>query len=128
MNDLSILTDDTSPPTYLKLILKSKAYKYQSEREGRYYLIPKLINDYKFWLQQNGNNAIWFNKEAKNWVVGAVDCLGGTKFCISGPNDNCLWPSKIHGPWKFKTWTGWRTADQADIQFKEGTHQLNDIN
>ena len=53
----------------LKVTLDDDLKLAQGSREG-YYTLNSMENGKQTWTQVQGSNAIWYNKEHKNWMIG----------------------------------------------------------
>ena len=83
-------------PRSKELILDGVAKQFYSETMGNYTLVQELINGYPYWVQQNGDNAIWFGSTSyPSWVVGPETFLGSTTGFIWGPYGVDFWPTQI---------------------------------
>ena len=89
-----------------------------SEYAGVYELAESLINGYYYWLQQNGVNAVWFNRVLSNWKIGPKSKLG-ENFGVGGPKGQDMMPNEIskNSRWLYLT-NGWIQADPSDVIFK----------
>ena len=96
--------EDSDPPLKLKLQLSGEAKNVQWKRAGPYksnakttngiyhlcskeidgYQHWKPINGYPYWIHENQNQAIWFNKISKAWFIGDIEDLGENVSGISG--------------------------------------------
>ena len=82
-----------------------------------------VCNGAKSWIQIEGENAIWLNKNDSNWVVGLNSNLGTSKYLIAGPKENLTLPHEIKDCWKYKdSWWKWKIASMNDISFKDGNY------
>ena len=89
--------------------------------EGIYNLSPKLVNGKAHWLQESGPNAIWSDNYFKNWKIGHVSNLGGSKCKIlTNRNTGRDLPTKAF-PWKYYTKNGGWTESEDIIVFKQFT-------
>ena len=86
---------DGEPPLKLKLQLSGEAKNIQWKRAGPwdlkakttngiYSLAPKEINGYPYWIHEDQDQAIWFNKISKAWFIGDIEDLGENVSGISG--------------------------------------------
>ena len=95
--------------------LKGAAENAQSKRAGTYILGPSLnqINDNVHWIQEEGTNAIWYDKEHKTWRIGPVDELGGTRSVLK-TSDDAIGPH-VAKAWKYYE-NGWiETTDLVKL-------------
>ena len=81
------------PPSSIQLILlDGDAREVQFDKQGNYTIVQELINGFPYWVQQNGDNAIWFGSF---WVVGPETNLGQNYGGIFGPYGVDVWPTQI---------------------------------
>ena len=92
---------DGDPPLKLKLQLSGEAKNIQWKRAGPwdlkakttngiYSLASKKINGYPYWIHEDQDQAIWFNKISKAWFIGDIEDLGENVSGISGEYLNIL--------------------------------------
>ena len=53
-------------------------YEYDSQ--------PALVNGKHFWIQENKNNAIWFNRKFSNWLIGPLWNIGTNIYFFKSNN------------------------------------------
>ena len=104
----------------MKLILNGVASNMHGSKQGIYSLGEKLVNSYPFWEQQNGNNALWFVKTYRLWMVGPKIHLGQTNGGIIGPRSIDRSPTNIINWWRYADYNGIRNdATASEILFKD---------
>jgi hypothetical protein len=69
----------------------------QGNKEGLYTLTSYLVNGKQTWINDQGSNAIWYDKVHKNWRIGPKENLGASTCSLYSTND-----AKI--PEKATTW------------------------
>ena len=60
-------TSNTGVSGNLTVTLDGGAKLAHSNREGHY-----ILNGKQYWIQDQGSNAIWFDKKFKKWRIGDV--------------------------------------------------------
>ena len=77
----------------------------QRTRAGIYVLGPTLVNDKPHWLQNQGSNAIWYNKRHGGWNIGNQAKLGGLRLYYK-PQAKLYSPDDSYraGPQEASTW------------------------
>ena len=53
-------------------------YEYDSQ--------PALVNGRHFWIQENKDNAIWFNRKYSNWLIGPLWNIGSNIYHFKSNN------------------------------------------
>ena len=92
----------------------------QSSREGTYKLSLDIVNGKSYWMQEEGTNAIWFDKTFFNWKIGTKTGLGGTTSAlysngnVDEPQDATIWNYYILAN---KTW-----SESNDIEVYAGKY------
>ena len=101
----------------MELVLAGDAKIIHQTKEGSYILATNTSNGYPYWKQQDGNNAIWFQKSwHTGWRVGHVDNLGHNYyFGIIGPINITAWPTLISEGYKFYNGSYWQPASGTDV-------------
>ena len=105
-------------PNVMELILMSDAKELHKEKQGIYFLKDKLINNHPYWEQQNGTNALWFQK-FYGWMVGPKTNLGHDIGGIIGPKGIDRSPTKILNGWKYAANGLWKDAASSEIMIKD---------
>ena len=109
------------PPSSIQLIfLDGDAREAQFDKQGNYTIVQELINGFPYWVQQNGDNAIWFGSSSyPSWVVGFETDLGLTYGGIFGPYGVDVWPTQIING--YMSWDGssWQYPSSSDLIFKD---------
>ena len=70
----------------LNITLDDDAKLVQGSFEGFYTLTSALVNGKQIWMDVQGSNAIWYDKEFKKWLIGDKDNLG-TSTCRLTPGE-----------------------------------------
>ena len=99
----------------MSVTLQGEAKKHQSKREGHYILQTDPVNEKPSWIQENGVNAIWYDKENGDWSIGPKTDLGGTVAAIYSPDD-------VGDPLQALTWKYW-----SPDSWNNGWHESKDI-
>ena len=92
--------------------------------EGIYYLAPTKLNEKQFWLQNGGNNAIWYDEIYKNWKLGIKSKIGTStpaKLMTVTSDTGTKLPHETL--WKYRTnnfWTRWIQSDDILVTLVEG--------
>ena len=102
--------------------------------QGTYHLQGSLVNNYPHWIQQNGENSIWFGKEfdynswdeslwypiktQRRWFLGPSELLGGMDGYIIGPKGIDQPPTRIIKGWEYFD-NEWKEADDSEIIFQD---------
>ena len=105
----------------MKLILNGVASNMHGSKQGIYSLGEKLVNSHPYWEQQNGSNALWFDRSFLEWTVGSKMHLGQTIGGIIGPRSIDRSPTKIASGWKYFANGIWKDATSSEIMFKDLT-------
>ena len=92
------------------MTLKSEVEDRNQNVKGTYIISSNLSNGKPYWLQEFGNQAIWFCKIFNNWKIGDVSNIGnssGAKFLThrgtavnAPPNKAYPWKQFKNGNWK----------------------------
>ena len=98
------------PPSSIQLIfLDGDAREAQFDKQGNYTIVQELINGFPYWVQQNGDNAIWF---VSSWVVGPETNLGQNYGGIFGPSFGPfgldVWPTQIINGYVYWGGSSWQ--------------------
>ena len=82
---------------------------------NNFILCTDLINGYKSYIHTNGQKAIWYFD--LQWVIGAIDGIGGPNFGIHSIVDTAKdCPGKVHEEkWKYWDSSQWVNGG-TDIQ------------
>ena len=92
--------DDYHPYDDLIVKLYGDAKLAQGRKGGHYNLASTTVNGKKYWIHDQGSNAIWYYKEQKCWHIGPKKILGTAKCCLYTTNDTT-------GPEEATTWIYW---------------------
>ena len=107
---LHILTsDETPPPTKLKLTLKGKSKQFYKEICGIYTLAPSLMNSCPHWQHTTNNSSIWLRCDegfTNRWVIGNFDDIE-LEFSIAGPDNEFEWPHLLAKHWEYFNKKSW---------------------
>ena len=87
----------------LNITLDGNAKLAQGRTEG-YYTLNSIDNGKQNWIQVQGSNAIWYDKENKNWKIGPKEYLG-TSTCFLYSTKNTKRPEEAT-TWKYFTKDG----------------------
>ena len=100
---------------------------YANTVEGFYHLEKDNFDGFPYWKQENGDNAIWFQKSGRRaWTIGHEDYLGQDyDGIIIGPNDITTWPTQISEGFKYWDGSNWQSND---ILFEECKYSELGIN
>ena len=93
-------TSNTGVSGNLTVTLDGGAKLAHSNREGHYILTSFPVNGKQCWIQEQGSNAIWYDKKFRNWKMGDKK-HNGTSTC------SLLSTSDALGPEKATTWEYW---------------------
>ena len=107
------------PPIKMELILQGNVNINHSNVRGFYLLAQDNVNGFPHWYQQNGHNAIWYQKSLHSgWTIGLKDFLGQQFHGIIGPIDNIAWPNLI--PDGYSYWDGltWQKSVGSEVTFE----------
>ena len=83
----------------LIVALRGDAKETQLDKEGSYYMNIQYINKVNgkpYWMQENGNNAIWYNNGV--WLIGKQTDLGTEIAEIQSSDD-------VANPYQATKWT-----------------------
>ena len=103
----------------MKLILNGDAKNTQGSKQGIYILGEKLVNSYPYWYQQNGSNALWFDRPFREWTVESKSYLGLSYGGIIGPRGIDRSPTRIASGWKYYENGIWKDATASEIMFRD---------
>ena len=83
--------------TYGKIIvaLDGDAKLDQGSKEGHYTLASTAVNEKQYWIHDQ--DAIWYNKKRKTWMIGDKKNLGTSRCGLHSTNDTT-------GPEEATTW------------------------
>ena len=115
------------PPSSMQLILDGDGREIHFDKPGNYTIVQELINGFPYWVQQNGDNAIWFGPISyPSWVVGPETYLGQNGGYIFGPYGVDVWPTQIingYVYWKASYGPGggsnWHYFSSSDLILKD---------
>ena len=82
----------------LNITLDGNAKLAQGHTEG-YYTLNSIDNGKQNWIQVQGSNAIWYDKEFKHWKIGPKEKLG-TSSCSLYSTKNTKRPEEAT-TWKY---------------------------
>ena len=103
----------------MKLKLGGKVKKLYEHISGIYMLESNLVNSYLYWIQQNGDRAIWYDEIGKKWNLGHQKYNGRNGWMeILGPFGNDKPPSQIFQHWKYYD-NSWIEASHSEIIFED---------
>ena len=91
----------------LTVTLDGGAKLAHSNREGHY-----ILNGKQYWIQDQGSNAIWFDKNSKKWRIGDVKHNGTSTSSLYSTN-LALVPENVTA-WKY--WNddgGWMSTSNV---------------
>ena len=103
----------------MELILDGNVKEVLGSYEGNYSVIDNdFVNGYPVWIQQDGNNAIWFDDPSyyPAWNIGNKELIGNGIGLIFGPVGNDFWPTQIPHGYIYWDGTGWQ---YTDVIFKD---------
>ena len=100
MSLFDINTLNTGSSGNLTITLEGGAKLAHSNRQGLYTLTSVLVNGKQYWVQDQGSNAIWYDKEFKKWRIGDKQHNGTSTSSLYSINDAL-------GPEKATTWNYW---------------------
>ena len=104
----------------MHLFLSGSVKNKQSSKEGHYYLAIDNVNGFPYWKQDDGYNAIWFQKSWYiGWTVGEKNYLGQDYNGIIGPNDVTAWPSQIFSGYKYWHDYEWKNVEEDSVSFED---------
>ena len=107
------------PPSSMQLILDGDALEIQFKRQGNYTIVQDLINGFPYWVQQNGDNAIWFGPTYPSWIVGLERVLGQNYGGIYGPYGVDVWPTQILDGYEYWGGSSWQYFSSSDLILKD---------
>ena len=100
-------TSNTGVSGNLTVTLDGGAKLAHSNREGHY-----ILNGKQYWIQDQGSNAIWFDKKFKKWRIGDVKHNGTSTSSLYSTN-LALVPENVTA-WKY--WNddgGWMSTSNV---------------
>ena len=104
----------------MHLFLSGSVKNKQSSKEGHYYLAIDNVNGFPYWKQDDGYNAIWFQKSWYiGWTVGNENYLGRDYNGIIGPNEVTAWPSQTSSGYKYWHDSEWKNVEEDSISFED---------
>ena len=108
------------PPSSIQLILDGDAREVQFERQGNYTIVQELINGFPYWVQQKGDNAIWFGSSSyPSWIVGPETYLGSTTGGIYGPYGIDFWPTQIIDGYEYWNGSSYQYFPSSDLILRD---------
>ena len=105
----------------MKLILNGDAKNKHESLQGIYSLGEKLVNSHPYWEQQNGSNALWFDRTFREWTVESKIHLGESYGGIVGPKGVDRSPTQIVNGWRYYDNELWKDATISEIIFNDLT-------
>ena len=96
--------------------------KWGSESDGIYVLNSSSVNGKPHWLQENGSDAIWYDKNG-HWNIGYESSLGQSRAKAISTKSQSNLPHELT-PWEYyvnSTWTvsdGIRVVDNDESKLK----------
>ena len=100
----------------MKVTLDGDAKLAQGDTEG-YYTLNSMENGKQNWTQVQGSNAIWYNKENKNWMIGPKKELW-TSNCRLGSTQNTIRPEEAT-TWMYCNDGEWLPTSNIDCCLNE---------
>ena len=97
-------TLNTGASSNLIVTLDGNAKLAHSIREGHYILTSIPVNGKQCWIQEQGSNAIWYDKKNTGWSIGSKKNLGTDKCDLHSTNDTT-------GPEEATTWSYWNKKE-----------------
>ena len=81
-----------------------------------------IVNGKRYWMQENGQGAIWYDSQYGIWKIGEKSIIGERlchKKCnmISYSADNLFGPHGVT-KWKYTKYGKWYFDDDSDINLK----------
>ena len=108
------------PPSSMQLLLDGDALEIQFEKQGNYTIVQELINGFPYWVQQNGDNAIWFGPTSyPSWIVGLEAHLGKNSGGIFGPYGVDVWPTQIINGYMYYRGLSWHYLPSSDLIIRD---------
>jgi hypothetical protein len=80
-------TLNTGASSNLIVTLDGNAKLAHSIREGHYILTSIPVNGKQCWIQEQGSNAIWYDKKFRNWKIGGKKHNGTSTSSLYSTND-----------------------------------------
>ena len=104
----------------MQLLLQGNVNINHSDTRGYYLLSHDNVNGFPYWNQQNGNNAIWFQKSIySGWTLGLKDFLGQKYSGVIGPDGITAWPRLISNGYSYWDGLAWQSNFSNDVTFEE---------
>ena len=102
----------------ISVTLKGGAFKSSSGEQGIYILQPNSVNEKTWWLQKNGQFAIWhlpkgLSKRGNRWVLGTQKYLGQARGFMASPDD--VPKPQEATTWKYYDNTIYKTSNPGDV-------------
>ena len=104
----------------INVTLKGEASETQSGLwvQGIYTLQPNIVNRKAYWLNANGQFAIWYlpkgSSNRTRWIIGKREHLSQNKGCIITSPDDVAEPQEAT-TWKYFDGTIWKTSNSRDV-------------
>ena len=105
-------------PKKLRLYLYGAAYDAQGTRDGIYLIQTQPINGFPCWVQESGQNAIWFDDFNGRWNIGGFEERGKDICAVAGPFSFDEWPNMIYS-FQFYDGTQWQTDTLNRIRIED---------
>ena len=102
---------------------------HQSSRQGIYQRAGK-VNAKTSWISTSNNNALWYNADPQDWIIGPVDYLGANMGSIASTGYQGITSCPYNLPddaWQYVNTDGsWIIADANDVSIEclTGNHSL----
>ena len=107
------------PPSSIQLILNGDAREGHFKKQGNYTIVQELINGFPYWVQQNGDFAIWFGPTYPSWIVGDTINLGQNFGGIYGPYGVDVWPTQIIDGYEYFGGSSWQYFSPSDLILRD---------
>ena len=74
----------------MTVTLEGGAKSAHSNRQGLYTLSSILVNGKQYWIQDQGSNAIWYDKKFKKWRIGDKQYNGTSTSSLHSTDDTLI--------------------------------------
>ena len=93
--------------------MRKKWEKWNWRSDGIYVLNSSSVNGKPYWLQENGIDAIWYDKQG-HWNIGFKSSLGQTKAKATSSISQSKLPHELT-PWKYYVNGAWIASDGIHV-------------
>ena len=102
-------------PKQLSVKLKGEVLVKWTDCVGIYNISHNLANEKFYWVQETGENALWYDPKYQNWKIGWLSRLGGSKAKLLTQRNTASDLPHIALPWKYMKNGVWIGTDNIIV-------------